>query len=98
MKRRCVVDTFRPSLFLSLSLSLCRYQSPLIASRWQAQAKLDIARQMVEETADVYFTSSRCIDDGIIDPRDTRRVLSICLDVIHGQPVVGANTFGISRL
>ncbi len=86
------------SLSLSLSLSLCRYQSPLIASRWQAQAKLDIARQMVEETADVYFTSSRCIDDGIIDPRDTRRVLAICLDVIHGQPVVGANTFGISRL
>jgi acetyl-CoA carboxylase carboxyltransferase component len=64
----------------------------------EAIAKHDALKQMADETASVYFTSSRCIDDGVIDPRDSRTVLSFCLDVIHQQPIVGGNTFGISRL
>lgn len=64
----------------------------------KAKLKLEAFKQMVDTTADVYYTSSRCIDDGVIDPRDTRHVLAFCLDVIHQQPIVGANTFGIARM
>lgn len=64
----------------------------------QAKARLEMFSKMVDTTADVFYTSSRCLDDSVIDPRDTRIVLSLCLDIIHTQPVKGDNTFGISRL
>ena len=35
------------------------------------------------------FLSGRLYDDGIIDPRDTRTVLGICLSAIHNGPIDG---------
>ena len=35
------------------------------------------------------FLSGRLYDDGVIDPRDTRTVLGICLSAIHSAPVEG---------
>lgn len=52
----------------------------------------------VEFQMDVYTTSSQLLDDGIIDPRDTRYVLGMCLSVIHNQEVRGGNQNGVSRL
>jgi len=37
-------------------------------------------------------------DDGIIDPRDTRTVLAICLSVVRNRPVTGADGYGVFRL
>jgi acetyl-CoA carboxylase carboxyltransferase component len=37
-------------------------------------------------------------DDGIIDPRDTRTVLGICLSVVSNGPVEGAPNYGVFRL
>jgi acetyl-CoA carboxylase carboxyltransferase component len=37
-------------------------------------------------------------DDGVIDPRDTRAILGICLSAIHTKPVKGAEGFGVFRL
>lgn len=55
-------------------------------------------KTLVEDESDVYFTSSRMIDDGVIDPRDTRSVLGICLSVVYGAEVKGGNTYGVSRM
>jgi len=44
------------------------------------------------------FLSGRIYDDGIIDPRDTRTVLGLCLSVIHGAPVKGATGYGVFRM
>ncbi len=45
------------------------------------------------------FLSGRIYDDGIIDPRDTRTVLGLCLSVIHGAPVQGTRSgYGVFRL
>jgi acyl-CoA carboxylase subunit beta len=45
------------------------------------------------------FLSGRIYDDGIIDPRDTRTVLGLCLSVIHGSPVQGTRTgYGVFRM
>eukprot|EP01114_Cavostelium_apophysatum_P013006 TRINITY_DN3061_c0_g1_i2.p1 TRINITY_DN3061_c0_g1~~TRINITY_DN3061_c0_g1_i2.p1 ORF type:complete len:544 (+),score=79.24 TRINITY_DN3061_c0_g1_i2:64-1632(+) len=62
-----------------------------------AARKAALKKQIVEES-DVYYTSSRCIDDGIIDPRDTRNVLGFCLSVIYSNEIKGANFHGVSRL
>jgi acetyl-CoA carboxylase carboxyltransferase component len=37
-------------------------------------------------------------DDGIIDPRDTRTVLGLCLSVVRNRPIEGATTYGVFRL
>jgi acetyl-CoA carboxylase carboxyltransferase component len=45
------------------------------------------------------FLSGRIYDDGIIDPRDTRTVLGLCLSVIHGAPVQGTRSgYGVFRM
>ncbi|KAI8885281.1 ClpP/crotonase [Backusella circina FSU 941] len=52
----------------------------------------------VENESDVYYTSSRILDDGIIDPRDTRTVLGFCLATIFNTTVEGGNLYGVSRM
>jgi acetyl-CoA carboxylase carboxyltransferase component len=37
-------------------------------------------------------------DDGIIDPRDTRTVLGMCLSVVRSRPIEGATSYGVFRL
>lgn len=37
-------------------------------------------------------------DDGIIDPRDTRTVLGMCLSVVRNKAVAGAASYGVFRL
>jgi acetyl-CoA carboxylase carboxyltransferase component len=65
----------------------------------EAAFKREMFKQMVDKTADVYYTSSRGIDDGVIDPRDTREILGLCLEIVQSNvEVKGGNTFGISRL
>jgi acetyl-CoA carboxylase carboxyltransferase component len=44
------------------------------------------------------FLSGRLYDDGIIDPRDTRTVLGICLSVIDNRPIEGTRGYGVFRM
>ncbi len=44
------------------------------------------------------FLSGRLYDDGIIDPRDTRTVLGMCLSAICNAPVAGTGGFGVFRM
>ncbi len=37
-------------------------------------------------------------DDGIIDPRDTRTVLGMCLSVVRARAIKGATSYGVFRL
>ncbi|WP_262324478.1 acyl-CoA carboxylase subunit beta [Acidiferrimicrobium sp. IK] len=37
-------------------------------------------------------------DDGIIDPRDTRTVLGLCLSVVRNRPIEGTESYGVFRL
>jgi acetyl-CoA carboxylase carboxyltransferase component len=52
---------------------------------------------MVEEQSLPYALSGMLYDDGVIDPRDTRTVLGICLSVISRTPVRGAEGYGVFR-
>jgi acyl-CoA carboxylase subunit beta len=54
--------------------------------------------QQVEEQSLPFFLSGMVYDDGVIDPRDTRTVLAICLSVIENTPVQGAERFGVFRM
>ncbi len=52
----------------------------------------------IEEQSLPFFLSGMVYDDGVIDPRDTRTVLGICLSVIHNQPIEGTGRFGVFRM
>ena len=54
--------------------------------------------QQVEEQSLPFFLSGMVYDDGVIDPRDTRTVLGICLSVIDNTPVEGTDRFGVFRM
>jgi acetyl-CoA carboxylase carboxyltransferase component len=56
-----------------------------------------VSHQIDEQSAALYL-SGRLYDDGVIDPRDTRTVLGLCLSAIHSAPVEGADGFGVFRM
>ncbi|MEB3031859.1 acyl-CoA carboxylase subunit beta [[Mycobacterium] nativiensis] len=65
----------------------------------------DADRQIVEFVEAHQERGSRALvatsaisDDGIIDPRDTRDVVGMCLSVCHNAPVEGARNYGVFRL
>ncbi|KAJ4252784.1 hypothetical protein NW762_010690 [Fusarium torreyae] len=59
----------------------------------------ETTRDMVERESQAYYTSAHLLDDGIIDPRDTRDVLGICLEVVHVGKFEGSpNHQGLARL
>jgi len=62
-----------------------------------AAMKEMVAAQIEAESLPM-FLSGRIYDDGIIDPRDTRTVLGLCLSVIHGAPVRGTSGYGVFRM
>jgi acyl-CoA carboxylase subunit beta len=52
----------------------------------------------IEAEALPLFLTARLYDDGIIDPRDTRTVLGLCLSVIDNNPVHGTRGYGVFRM
>jgi acetyl-CoA carboxylase carboxyltransferase component len=42
--------------------------------------------EQIEAESQAFFLSGRLYDDGVIDPRDTRSALGMCLSVIDGAP------------
>ena len=58
----------------------------------------DMIEGQIESESLAMFLSGRLLDDGIIDPRDTRTVLGLALSAIHSGPVKGADGFGVFRL
>lgn len=63
-----------------------------------ASTRKQMFQSLVESESDVYYTSARMLDDGIIDPRDTRTVLGFCLSVVYNKEVKGGNLYGVSRM
>ena len=53
--------------------------------------------QSVEEQSLPYVLSGMLYDDGVIDPRDTRTVLGICLSVIATRSWRGGQGYGVFR-
>ncbi len=64
------------------------------------QAMSDGLRNRLDRESTALFGTARLWDDGIIDPRDTRRVLALCLALAREADarVLRANTFGVARM
>ena len=64
------------------------------------QAMSDALRARLDKESTALFGTARLWDDGIIDPRDTRRTLGLCLSLADeaSRRTLHPNTFGVARL
>ncbi|MCS6798673.1 MAG: acyl-CoA carboxylase subunit beta [Myxococcota bacterium] len=65
------------------------------------EQRLEGMKQMLEATIEqestAWFATARLWDDGVIDPRQTRDVLGICLSAAYTAPVRGTTSWGVYR-
>jgi geranyl-CoA carboxylase beta subunit len=63
-------------------------------------ATSDALRRRLDAESSALFGTARLWDDGIIDPRDTRRRLGLCLDIAAEarQRSLRPNSFGVARM
>jgi len=63
-------------------------------------AMSDLLRQRLDAESTALFGTARLWDDGIIDPRDTRRIVGLCLAITTEAEArtLRPNTFGVARL
>jgi acyl-CoA carboxylase subunit beta len=54
--------------------------------------------EQIERESWMEFTSGRLLDDGVIDPRDSRAALGIALSAALSNEVAGARGFGVFRM
>ena len=91
--------------------ALVSFMDERVLSRWAAA---EARGQQVDEAADAAMRaavegqieaeslpmvlSGMLYDDGVIDPRDTRTVLGMCLSAIANGPIKGTSNFGVFRM
>ncbi len=65
------------------------------------EEQLSMMKQMlagkVEHESTCWSATGRLFDDGVIDPRDTRAVLTMALTAVHAAPFSGTTSWGTFR-
>jgi acetyl-CoA carboxylase carboxyltransferase component len=83
-------------------MSIVRHRSAAAAGREFDEAEDALITAAVEDFTEkaslALYATGRVVDDGIIDPRDTRTVLGITLSACHNAEVKGAQGFGVFRM
>jgi acetyl-CoA carboxylase carboxyltransferase component len=65
----------------------------------EEDAKIVAIVEAAQEKGSLALAATGAVsDDGIIDPRDTRTVLGLCLSVVRSRAVEGATSYGVFRL
>jgi len=64
----------------------------------QGKAMSEYMVKEAEKQSNAWYASGQLWDDGVIDPRETRNYLKLCLDVIHQTEIKGAEGFGVFRM
>jgi acyl-CoA carboxylase subunit beta len=54
--------------------------------------------EQIERESLATFTSGRLLDDGILDPRDSRTALGLALSAVHSNAIAGARELGVFRM
>jgi acetyl-CoA carboxylase carboxyltransferase component len=64
-------------------------------SEAKLQASVKGFRDEVQRDSDPYRTSAYVLDDGVIEPGETRDVLGMCLEVVQMAPVAEGSEFRV---
>ena len=52
----------------------------------------------IEEQSSAFYATGQLWDDGVIDPRQTRNYLGMCLEIIYNSEFKGTSEFGVFRM
>jgi acetyl-CoA carboxylase carboxyltransferase component len=87
---------------LAGTLSIVARQAAAAAGRPFDEEADDKRRRLIEDQIEreslAPFTSGRLLDDGILDPRDSRTALGIALSAVHSNAIAGARELGVFRM
>ena len=61
------------------------------------EEKKKLAEQ-ADKKASIWHTTSEVWDDGVIDPRETRKYLSLALSAVYSSEIKGTDSFGVFRM
>ncbi|HEY6744262.1 MAG TPA: carboxyl transferase domain-containing protein, partial [Mycobacteriales bacterium] len=61
------------------------------------KALREAVEAQIEQQSLAFAMSGRLYDDGVIDPRDTRTVLGLCLSAVHSGSWQGTRGYGVFR-
>jgi acyl-CoA carboxylase subunit beta len=61
------------------------------------RAMREAVEAQIEAQSVAFAMSGRLYDDGVIDPRDTRTVLGLCLSAVHSSSWQGTRGYGVFR-
>jgi acetyl-CoA carboxylase carboxyltransferase component len=82
-------------------LSIVARQAAAARGQDYDEAGDEAMRRAVEEQIEAqsvaFAMSGRLYDDGVIDPRDTRTVLGLCLSAVHSSAWQGTRGYGVFR-
>lgn len=59
---------------------------------------MELLEAKITEESSPYYATSRIWDDGIIDPRETRKIVSFCLSLFYQHSIQGTHQFGVFRM
>ncbi|MGR3783549.1 MAG: carboxyl transferase domain-containing protein, partial [Albimonas sp.] len=68
---------------------------------WSAEEEAEFKRptiELFERQSHPLYASARLWDDGIVDPRQTRRTLALSLSAALNAPIPEAPRFGVFRM
>lgn len=54
--------------------------------------------QEIDKTSNAWYSTAHIWDDGVIDPRQTRNYLGVCLAVVNNTSVQPSNVYGVFRM
>ncbi|MEK9811074.1 MAG: carboxyl transferase domain-containing protein, partial [Candidatus Nanopelagicales bacterium] len=84
----------------SVLATIRRDQAEATGAEWSADEEAAFTapiREQYETQGSPYYSTARLWDDGVIDPRETRRVLGLALDVAAQAPLEPVR-YGVFRM
>jgi len=73
-------------------------KSGIVYDEEQGKAMSAYMVKEADKQSNAWYASGQVWDDGVIDPRETRNYLKLCLEVIHQTEFEGAKGFGVFRM
>ncbi len=83
-------------------MEIIKVNSALKANKKIDKRKLNRDKKILiadsEKKASIWHTTSNVMDDSVIDPRQTREYLRLCVEIIYKEDIKGSDSFGTFRM
>ncbi len=96
--KTCIMGADQLAGTLSIVARAAAERSGVVFDEVADAQRREMITMKIDHEEKATYLSGRVLDDGIIDPRDTRTVLGIALSAVHSADVAGTDRFGVFRM